>query len=433
MAGLRSQPVLAPEHDPPAGGETSLSPRHADPSALRAALAFEEKLAIAGRGVRLLPNLTARNAASERLRLQAQLEQGDMPIPRFEYPEARRCREQLRYAERLQNQAARVPGGALYRTKLEELELDLSLLANLGDRRRVRPLAARRFGCGDQVVTTPEGSSMRLSEYARRILRAPPRRAERLVIPSDAQDGSPCLRALVESVASAAGLDVTVKVEPNLTAGAATGDRTVYLAERRFGPREARRLAVHEVLGHLTSAANGRTQPLRILEWGTGFAFADQEGVALSFEAAFGLLDRGRLRSLAGRVLATDSMHEGASFGETATELWREHGFLAAEAIALAERAHRGGGVARDCGYLLGYLRVRAAVASGETTLDELRCGRISVGALSAVRELVAQGLLRPAHYRPNFSRNFFSTKSGTMPWRSPPSAAASLMSVELT
>ena len=66
-----------------------------------------------------------------------------------------------------------------------------------------------------------------------------------------------------------------MRVEPNLTAGAATGDRTVYLADRRFGPREALRLAVHEVLGHLTSAANGRVQPLRIMEWGTGFSFAD--------------------------------------------------------------------------------------------------------------------------------------------------------------
>jgi hypothetical protein len=384
------------------------------------------------RGVKLLPSVTARNAASERLRLQAQLESGEMPAPSFEYPEPKRCRDQLRYLDKLRALALSVPGTPLYLMKLDELELDLLLLSSLGDRRRVRPLAARRFGRGDQRVETPDGP-VRLSDYARRLLRARPRREECLEIPSDTQDGSPCLRELVERVAQAAGLDVNVKVEPNLTAGAATGDRTVYLADRHFGPREALRLAVHEVLGHLTSAANGRTQPLRILEWGTGFAFADQEGVALSVEAAFGLLDRGRLRSLAGRVLATDSMHDGASFGETAMLLYREHGFAAAEAIGIAERAHRGGGVARDCGYLLGYLRVRAALASGHTSLDELRSGRISVAALPDVRALVAQGLLRPAHYRPNFSRSFFTTRSGTMPWRLPPREAISLMSVELT
>jgi hypothetical protein len=419
--------VLATEHTDDQA-ETGFQ----DLRALQAARAFEDELAQVARGVRLLPHLTARNAAGERLRLQAQLEHGELPLERFEYGEARRCRDQLRYLEGLRAHAAVVPGSSLYLSKLEELELDLLLLSNLGDRRRIRPLAARRFGRGDQLVETPDGT-VRLSDYARRLLRARPRREECLDIPSDAQDGTPCLRALVERVADAAGLDVHVRVEPNLTAGAATGDRTVYLADRRFGPREALRLAVHEVLGHLTSAANGRTQPLRILEWGTGFSFADQEGVALCVEASFGLLDRGRLRSLAGRVLATDSMHDGASFGETASLLFNENGFGAAEAIAIAERAHRGGGVARDCGYLLGYLRVHAALASGHTSLDELRSGRISLASLPDVRALVAQGLLRSAYYRPNFSRSFFSTNSGTMPWRSPPSAAASLISVELT
>ncbi len=355
-----------------------------------------------------------------------------MPVPHFEYAGARRCRDQLRLLDGLRAAAQGVPGRALYLAKLEEVELDLALLSSLGDRRRIRPLAMRRFGRGDQCVDTPEGP-VQLSEYAHRLLRGRPRREECLHIPSDASDGTLCLRAIVEAVASAAGLDVNVKVEPNLTAGAATGDRTVYLADRSFGSREALRLAVHEVLGHLTAAANGRAQPLRILEWGTGFAFADQEGVALCAEAAFGLLDRGRLRSLAGRVVATDSMHDGASFGETASLLYKEHGFIASESIAIAERAHRGGGIARDCGYLLGYLRVRTAVESGATTLDELRSGRISVAAVPEVRALVAQGLLRPPTYRPNLSRSFFSTKSGTIPWRFPPSDAISLMSVELT
>jgi hypothetical protein len=138
-------------------------------------------------------------------------------------------------------------------------------------------------------------------------------------------------------------------------------------------------------------------QPIRLLEWGTAGSFADQEGVALCIEQAFGVLDAGRLCALAGRVLATSSMHAGATFGETARELHRELGFSASDAITISERAYRGGGVARDAGYLLGYLRVRAAVASGAATLDELRLGRVSVAALPALRELRARGLVRPA------------------------------------
>lgn len=430
---LRARPAArVAEREPRAAAGAPPAAVPPDPRALRAALVFEEKLGLIARGVRLLPALTARNAAAERVRLQAQLERGEYPRPEFEYAPPRRCVENLRFLDTLRSAAAYVPGSALYLAKLDELELDLTLLGSLGDPRRVRPLSARRFGRGDQLVDVGAGP-IRLVDHARQLLAGRPRRPERLEIPAAAEAGAPSLCSWVEAVAAAAGLSVTVRVEPNLTAGAATGDRTVFVADRRFGRREALRLSVHEVLGHLTAAANGRAQPLRILEWGTAFAFADQEGVALCLEATYGLLDRGRLRSLAGRVVATELMHEGASFGEAASRLYRDHAFGAAEAIAISERAYRGGGIARDCGYLLGYLRVSGAVARGETSLDELRSGRIGVAALADVRALVAEGLLLPPRYRPNLSRSFFSTSSGTMPWRSPPRAAASLINVELT
>jgi uncharacterized protein (TIGR02421 family) len=403
------------------------------PAAVRLALhEFEAKLALIARSARLLPAVTARNAATERVRLQAQLEAGEMPLPSFVYASPRPCTNSLRWLDLLRAEASELPGSRLYLAKLDELELDVALLASLGNARLVRPLAARRFGTGAEVVQLAQGA-VSLIDYSQRLLLGRALRREKKFVPADAPEGQLCLRALIERVAQLAGLRVSVRVEPNLTAGAASGDQTVFIADRHFSRREAWRLALHEVLGHLTSAANGRAQPLRLLEWGTAFSFADQEGVALCVEAEFGLLDRSRLRSLAGRVLATRSMHEGASFGETALLLYRERGFAAAESIAIAERAHRGGGVARDAGYLLGFLRVREAIQRGQTTLDELRMGRVGLDALPETRALMRAGLLRPPAHRPNLARSCFSTSSGTMPWRSPPSAAASLMSVELT
>jgi len=155
--------------------------------------------------------------------------------------------------------------------------------------------------------------------------------------------------------------------------------------------------------------------------------------VALLAEEAAGLLDNTRLRTLAGRIVAADCMHRGASFAETSRRLHREEGFAPAEAIAIAERAYRGGGVARDVAYLLGWLRVHAALSAGEATLDELRAGRLSLSALPEVRALRAQGYAREAALRPNFSRSFFSTSSGTTPRKSPPNDAASLIRLELT
>jgi len=404
-----------------------------DAGTLAALRAFESKLGLVAKSARLLPAVTARNAFEERARLAAQLRSGEMPKPRFEYAAPRPCHANLRWLDHLRAEASQLPAARLYLAKIEELELDVAMLASLGDSRNLRPLAARRFGTGDELVETMDGP-VRLIDYSLRLLTGPSlRRRERPTVPADGAPGELCLRGLVEHVAKAAGLHVSVRVEPNLTAGAATGDRTVFIADRAFTLREAWRLALHEVLGHLTAAENGRQQPLRLLEWGSAFSFADQEGVALCIEQSFGVLDRGRLRALAGRVLATRNMHAGASFGETARTLLRDHHFSATDAIAICERAYRGGGVARDVGYLSGYLRVRRALAQADTTLDELRMGRVGLDALPELRALSAQGLLRPSIHRPNFSRSFLSTRSGTMPWRLPPSFAASLINVELT
>jgi hypothetical protein len=406
-----------------------------DRSLLRALHELETKLALVAKNVRLLPAITARNAASERARLEAELTHGQLSSPRFQYAQPRPSDASLRWLDYLRGEASQLPAARLYLDKIEELELDVALLASLGDTRLVRPLAARRFGTGEELIDAgPQEGPVRLIDYSLRLLNGPTlRRRERSRIPAEGPEGTLSLRALVECVARAAGLRVHVRVEPNLTAGAATGDHTVFIADREFSVREAWRLALHEVLGHLTAAQNGSLQPLRLLEWGTAFSFADQEGVALCIEDSFGMLDRARLRSLAGRALATRCVHSGAAFNETARLLYRDYHFSAAESVAISERAYRGGGVARDAGYLRGYLRVRRALAEQKTTLDELRVGRVGLDALADLRDLRAQGVIASPVHRPNLTRSFFSTSSGTVPWRLPPRAAASLIKVELT
>ena len=185
-----------------------------------------------------------------------------------------------------------------------------------------------------------------------------------------------------------------MRVEPRLSAGAATGERTVFIAARRFGRNEARRLAVHEVYGHLLAAANGRAQPLRLLSWGTADSFADQEGVALYMEERAGVLDAVRLRILAGRVLASRPDARRRELRRDRTQAGTaKSSSRCAEAIGIAERAYRGGGVARDAGYLLGCLRVHAAVTSGAAKLEELQLGRVSLAALPGDASAAAAGL----------------------------------------
>jgi hypothetical protein len=401
---------------------------------------FEQRLHYLCNAARTLPALTADNAHEERVRLTACLERGESLVPRFALDVRPVPHAAFRAIDELRREVPELSSALpatelasdLYLSKLDELELDLMLLDALGRPRAVRPLAARRYGTGALLVPTEQGP-VSLARCARIMLdRVEPSHEPKTVAP-DAETDS--LGALVRRLARAIGIDVTVRVEPRLASGAAAGEQTVFVAARRFGRVEAQRLAVHEVLGHLVAAHNGRKQPLRIFEWGTAGSFADQEGVSLYLEAQHGVMDGTRLRVLGGRVLATDAMHSGASFSETARKLRFEERFAPAEAIAIAERAYRGGGVARDASYLLGYLRVQHAVTTGEAKLDELRAGRVSLAALPAMRAILAGLTVQPAVVllRPNLSRNFFATRSVTTPRTSPPSDAASLIRLELT
>ena len=408
---------------------------------------YEQQLHGLCSAARTLPALTADNAHEERTRLTACLMRGETLSPRFALevrpvPHAafRLIDELRRHIPNLVDalvSEAQTPDAffgavaeSLYREKLDELELDLMLLDALGRPRAVRTLAARRYGTGARTVPTEHGE-VTLGACARVLLD----RVEPLSEPKELPaDGSPdSLGNLVRALAASIGLSIEVRVEPRLASGAAAGEHTVFLAARRFGRVEAERLAIHEVLGHLVAAHNGRKQALRIFEWGTADSFADQEGVSLFLEAKHGVMDAVRMRILAGRVLATDIMHAGASFSDAAHTLHRVEHFTPVEAIGIAERAYRGGGVARDASYLLGYLRVHHAIASGSVTLDELRAGRLSVAAVPAMRALAAAGYGSTELLRPNFSRSFFATKSVTTPRTSPPSDAASLIRLELT
>lgn len=382
-----------------------------------------------------LPARTARHGRGERARLVKALIE-DKPLkPAFSSEPARVEREIWHALDEARVLAPEVSAGDLYLSRLDELELELTLLEVLGDPTRVRPMAARRFGTGDDLVRMGR-SDVPLRDVAAVLLDEVSGPAEARTLPATAEEG-PSLEAVLRRVAAVAGLEIDVRVEPELVADAAAGERTVFISNRRFGEREAARLAVHEVLGHLVAAANGRSQPIGLTTVGTAGSFTDQEGLALALEERSGLLDAARVRTFAARVWVTDRMHAGARFGDVARDLVRQFAFSARDAIALGERAYRGGGVARDAAYLRGWLRVRRALNAGEATIDELRIGRVGLDDLETLRELIAMGELRPPVYCPDLSRSLSrslgATAVGTNASTFPPSFAASLTKFDET
>ena len=379
---------------------------------------------------RLLVGKTTHSDPAERERLVQSVARGEHAKPRWRWRPVEVDRAVWQHLSRARQLAAASVAPDLYLPRLEELETELLLLESLGQTKRVRPMAARLFGTGAERVFDDEASTG--LDAAHEILAEPAAEREPKTIPAVSREGVN-LRDLMLAYAKHVGLHIAVRVDPHLIANAAVGERTVFIADRRFGAHEAQRLATHEVYGHLVSAFNGRTQTLGVLAIGTAGSHGDQEGVAIYLEELAGLLGPHRRRTLAGRLLATYAMHAGVTFGDAARALVTEHGFSPAEAVTLCERAFRAGGVARDAVYITSWLRVRRAVSQGHTSLAELQLGKVSLAALPEVRRLMADGRLSLPTYLSNLARSRGRTDAGTRSDTSPPSLATSLTSVDAT
>lgn len=340
------------------------------------------------RRARLLPALVAENAASERARLLGALERGEALEPRWVFRREAPTRSSFAALDAALDRAAQVGGvlGEAYRERLEEIELDLRILEALAaphGGKLVRALGARRFGTSRQAA-----GATTLLEVAQAWL------AELEVGEEERTRSATDVARAMELACRAVGLRMSVRIEPRLAAGAATGEQTIFVADRRFGERELRRLVAHEVLGHAVVAHNARRFPVALFVVGTAGAFADQEGLALALEEEAGTLDAERRRTLALRVLAASWGEDGASFVETVRRLVDVHGLSAPAAVAIAERSARGSGVARDVGYLAGYLRVSALRARAPETFALLREARVSIDAVPLLSSpgVVTQG-----------------------------------------
>ncbi len=379
---------------------------------------------------RLLIGATTHSDPAERDRLAASVSRGEHAKPLWVWRPVPIETKVWRMLDQTRHLAERSAVSALYLPRLEELETELLLLESLGQSKRVRPMAARLFGTGNERVF--EDDPLTVLDAAHEILSQTEVDLEPKTIPASSTDGA-SLRDLMLSHAKQVGLHIAVRVDPSLIANAAVGERTVFIADRLFGIREAKRLAVHEVFGHLVSAFNGRTQLLGLLAIGTARSYGDQEGVSIYLEELAGLLDASRRRTLAGRLLATHAMHAGVSFGDAARALVLEQGFSSLEAVTLCERSFRGGGVARDAVYLGSWLRVRYAVARRQTSLGELQLGKVSLSALPELRRLMAEELVRQPTYLSNLARSLGATGAGTRSETFPPSLATSLTRFEAT
>ncbi|MCA9591144.1 MAG: DUF1704 domain-containing protein [Myxococcales bacterium] len=363
--------------------------RRGPPNELPTWLVRAERLLIeASRTVRLLGAVTPRNAAVERARLAEQFASGATPSPRWSY--ARTDHSALRTA--LDRAARRLsaeshPVAQLYGARARELELEAALASEVGTS-VFGALARARFSATTAAATT------RASALAAEWIANVPSPSEEPTIPSDAPVPESLFSRMREEV-SRLRLPFAVVVQPSLSALAATGERHILVASGRKTTREdVERTVMHEIEAHAIPRTRAQSARLAIFQLGTARGIDDQEGLALVLEERHDHLTTRRRHALAARQVAVELMDDGASFVDVVTRLSKEHGVELEHALAVAERAFRGGdgvspGLGRERVYLDAFLRVRTHLRAHPTDEGILTSGQVSLDAIATLTPFV--------------------------------------------
>ncbi len=158
----------------------------------------------------------------------------------------------------------------------------------------------------------------------------------------------------------------------------------------------------HEIGTHVVTYQNGSKQPLTLLTTGLPGYDETQEGLAVLAEYLTGGLDPRRLRVLAARVVAIDTMLKGADFLETFETLTGDHSMAPRTAWSVTIRVFVGGGNVKDAIYLRGISQLLEALADG-TDLDVLLVGKFALEHIPLIQDLLDRGVLRAPWVRPRW------------------------------
>ncbi|MEM7486180.1 MAG: flavohemoglobin expression-modulating QEGLA motif protein [Bacteroidota bacterium] len=177
----------------------------------------------------------------------------------------------------------------------------------------------------------------------------------------------------------------------------------------KFSKNQLLTLANHEIGVHLVTTYNGLLQPLKIFSNGLAKNVETQEGLAVFSEYMGGALTLKRLKELAYRVLAADSLIKGYSFADTFDLIHGQYKLNREEAFSIALRAHRGGGFTKDRLYLSGLSKIYKKYQK-EESLDALFTGKVALENEDSIRYLMKLGLAQPITHK----SHSFAQKSNT-------------------
>jgi len=167
----------------------------------------------------------------------------------------------------------------------------------------------------------------------------------------------------------------------------------------KFSKNQLLTLANHEIGVHLVTTYNGLSQPLKIFSNGLPKNVETQEGLAVFSEYMGGALTLKRLKELAYRVLAADSLIKGYSFADTFDLIHGQYKLNREDAFTITLRAHRGGGFTKDRLYLSGLRKIYKRYQN-EESMDNMLTGKVALDYEESIKYLKGFGLAQPITHK---------------------------------
>jgi len=168
-----------------------------------------------------------------------------------------------------------------------------------------------------------------------------------------------------------------------------SNDKTLVLNEKHtFSQDDINILTNHEIGVHMVTTMNSLNNPLKIFSHGFPNNVETQEGLAVLSEYMSNSITLERLKTLAYRVIAVNSLEKGYDFRQTFKLLHSNYELSKEKAFSVTLRVHRGGGFTKDYLYLTGLKNVYKYYKK-TNTINSLFTGKTSLEYINEINYLI--------------------------------------------
>ena len=181
-----------------------------------------------------------------------------------------------------------------------------------------------------------------------------------------------------------------------------SNDKTLVLNNNHtFSQNDIDILTNHEIGIHMLTTMNAENNGLKIFSHGFPNNVETQECLAVFSEYMSNSITLERLKKLAYRVIAVNSLEKGYDFSQTFKLLHSNYNLSADNAFGITLRVHRGGGFTKDYLYLTGLKKVYDFYNTTKN-LENLLVGKTTLEYHKIIDYLIKNNYANKAKYKPN-------------------------------